>query len=93
LGPEGGRPGSSTQAVSHTCSGNLGIVKILHILINAVRIWQEEIVYAFNICIKIHTCHKLPPNLSDNKRLNLIHLERQNYLKKTTFLLWNQDAQ
>ena len=29
LGPEGGRPGRCTQAVRHTCSGNLGIVKIL----------------------------------------------------------------
>jgi hypothetical protein len=29
LGPEVGRPGSPTQAVKHTCSGNLGIVKIL----------------------------------------------------------------
>ena len=29
LGPEGGIPGSPTQAVRHTCSGNLGIVKIL----------------------------------------------------------------
>jgi hypothetical protein len=29
LGPEGGRPGSPTQAVRHTCSGNVGIVKIL----------------------------------------------------------------
>jgi len=29
LGPEGGRPGRPTQAVRHTCSGNLGIVKIL----------------------------------------------------------------
>jgi len=29
LGPEGSRPGSPTQAVRHTCSGNLGIVKIL----------------------------------------------------------------
>jgi hypothetical protein len=29
LGSEGGRPGSLTQAVRHTCSGNLGIVKIL----------------------------------------------------------------
>jgi hypothetical protein len=29
LGPEGGRPGSPTQAVRHTCSGNIGIVKIL----------------------------------------------------------------
>lgn len=28
--PEGGRPGRPTQAVRHTCSGNLGIVKILH---------------------------------------------------------------
>ena len=28
LGPEGGRPGRSTQAVMHTCSRNLGIVKI-----------------------------------------------------------------
>jgi len=27
LGPEGGRPGSPTQAVRHTCSGNVGIVK------------------------------------------------------------------
>jgi hypothetical protein len=26
---EGGRPGRPTQAVGHTCSGNLGIVKIL----------------------------------------------------------------
>ena len=29
LGPEGGRPGRPTQAVRHTCSGKLGIVKIL----------------------------------------------------------------
>jgi len=29
LGPEGDRPGRPTQAVRHTCSGNLGIVKIL----------------------------------------------------------------
>jgi hypothetical protein len=29
LGPEGGRPGNPTQAVGHTCSGNIGIVKIL----------------------------------------------------------------
>jgi hypothetical protein len=29
LGPEGGRPGKPTQAVRHTCSGKLGIVKIL----------------------------------------------------------------
>jgi len=29
LGPEGGRPGRPTQAVRHTCSGNLGIIKIL----------------------------------------------------------------
>jgi hypothetical protein len=31
LGPEGGRPGRSTQAVRHTCSRNLGIVKIFEI--------------------------------------------------------------
>jgi len=29
LDPEGGRPGRPTQAVRHTCSGNLGVVKIL----------------------------------------------------------------
>jgi hypothetical protein len=29
LSAEGGRSGSPTQAVRHTCSGNLGIVKIL----------------------------------------------------------------
>jgi len=28
LDPEGGRPDIPTQAVRHTCSGNLGIVKI-----------------------------------------------------------------
>ena len=28
LGPEGDRPGRTTQAVRHTCSGYLGIVKI-----------------------------------------------------------------
>ena len=27
LSPEGGRPGKPTQAVGHTCSGNLRIVK------------------------------------------------------------------
>jgi hypothetical protein len=35
LGPEGGRPGSDgrlTQAVRHTCSGKLGIVKILRFI-------------------------------------------------------------
>jgi len=30
LGPEGGRPGRPTQAVRHTCSGNIGIVIILY---------------------------------------------------------------
>ena len=29
MGPERGRPGSPTQAVRHTCSGNIGIAKIL----------------------------------------------------------------
>ena len=29
MDPEGGRPGRPTLAVRHTCSGNLGIVKIL----------------------------------------------------------------
>jgi hypothetical protein len=29
LGPEGGRPDSPTQTVRHTCSANVGIVKIL----------------------------------------------------------------
>jgi len=29
LGPEGDRPGMPTQALRHTCSGNLGIIKIL----------------------------------------------------------------
>jgi hypothetical protein len=32
LFPEGGRPGRPTQAVRHTCAGNLGIVKILRYL-------------------------------------------------------------
>ena len=32
LGPEGGRSGSPTQAVRHTCSGKLGIVKILRFI-------------------------------------------------------------
>ena len=31
MGPEGGRPGSHTQAVGHTCSGNLGIVTLRYI--------------------------------------------------------------
>ena len=31
MGLEGGRPGSPTQAVRHTCSGKLGIVKIFKI--------------------------------------------------------------
>jgi len=34
LGPEGGRPGRPTQAVRHTCSGNLGIVKILRYIMS-----------------------------------------------------------
>ena len=29
LGSEGGRPGRPTQTVRHTCSGKLGIIKIL----------------------------------------------------------------
>ena len=29
MGPEGGIPARPTQAVRHTCSGNLGVVKIL----------------------------------------------------------------
>jgi len=36
LGPEGGRPGRPTQAIRHTCSGNLGIVKILRYLMSDV---------------------------------------------------------
>jgi len=32
LGPEGGRLGRPTQAVRHTCSGNLGIQNVVKIL-------------------------------------------------------------
>jgi hypothetical protein len=32
LDPEGGRLGRPTQAVRHTCSVNLGIIKILKLL-------------------------------------------------------------
>jgi hypothetical protein len=32
LGPEGGRPGRPTQVVRHTCSGNLGIVKVFRFI-------------------------------------------------------------
>jgi hypothetical protein len=45
LGPEGGRPGRPTQPVRHTCSGNLGIVKILRYIrsdMYAVHLWQEN---------------------------------------------------
>jgi len=45
LGPEGGRPGRPTQTVRHTCSGNLGIVKILRYIrsdMYDVHFWQED---------------------------------------------------
>jgi len=51
LGPEGGRPGRPTQAVRHTCSGNLGIVKILRYfrsdmytakIHRKIFFWQED---------------------------------------------------
>ena len=32
MGPEGGKAGRPTQAVRHTCAGNVGIVKILRYL-------------------------------------------------------------
>jgi hypothetical protein len=38
LGPEGGRPGRPTLAVRHTCSGNLGIVKILRYIRSGMHI-------------------------------------------------------
>jgi len=43
LGPEGGRPGRPTQTVRHTCSGNLGIVRILklHHIVKK-HFWQED---------------------------------------------------
>jgi hypothetical protein len=36
MGPEGGRLGRPTQAVRHTCSRKLGIVKIIK------KNWQED---------------------------------------------------
>jgi hypothetical protein len=51
LGPEGGRPGRRTQGVGHTCSGNLGIVKILRYIRSDMytakihrkkTFWQED---------------------------------------------------
>jgi hypothetical protein len=46
LGTEGGRPGRPTQAVRHTCSGNLGIFKIFkiapHKQKSIVKIWQKD---------------------------------------------------
>ena len=31
MNPEGGRPGSPTQAVKYTCSGKLGMIKIYYV--------------------------------------------------------------
>jgi len=44
LGPEGGRPDRPTQAVRHTCSGNLGIVILRYISSDMydVHFWQED---------------------------------------------------
>jgi hypothetical protein len=45
LGLEGGRPGRPTQAVGHTCSGNLGIVQILRYIrsdMYTAFFWQED---------------------------------------------------
>ena len=51
MGPEGGRPGSPTYAISHKCSGNLGIVKILRYIRSDMytakihrrkKNWQED---------------------------------------------------
>ena len=44
MGPEGGRPGRPTQAVRHTCSRNLGIVKIAPHKQKSIKkyFWQED---------------------------------------------------
>ena len=45
MGLEGGRPGRPTQAVGHTCSGNLGIVQILRYIrsdMYTAFFWQED---------------------------------------------------
>ena len=44
LGPEGGRPGRPTRAVRHTCSGNLGIVKILRYIRSDICTLRKSIV-------------------------------------------------
>ena len=49
MGPAGGRPGRPTHAVRYTCSGNLGIVKILRYIRSdrytgsAKVFWQEDV--------------------------------------------------
>ena len=49
MGPEGGIHGRPTQAVRHTCSGNLGIVKILRYVRSDIytasankKFWHED---------------------------------------------------
>jgi hypothetical protein len=54
MGPGGGKPGRPTQAVGHTCSGNIGIVKILcHIrsdkyTASATKVLYEYIAHIFD---------------------------------------------
>ena len=64
MGPEGGRPGRPgrpTQAVRNTCSGNLGIVKILRYIRSDMHtavfgFWQEDAPPLANraLCLSTH---------------------------------------
>ena len=54
LGPEGGRSGRPTLTVTHTCSGNLGIAKILRYIRSDMYI--AKIRRKMFFCVK-----KMPP--------------------------------
>jgi len=50
LGPEGGRPGRSTQALGHACSGKLGIVKILCYIVKKNFLAGSLHLWAMGLC-------------------------------------------
>ena len=54
MGSEGGRPGSLTQAVRHTCSGKLGIVKILCYIVKKMFLTGSLHLWAMGaLCLSI----------------------------------------
>ena len=72
LGPEEGRYGSSTQAVRHACSGNLGktkIFKLHHISINPSQLFfsqEDGSPWPTGNCVEAHLSTMVNPALLMN---------------------------